>query len=322
MWRGSIIGLVVVLAMLLVAASATAALLPPPGGFRLQASNGYTLRGLSYDGDSRDENDALLLIFNRKGSAAFYVAQKDVVVTEESISADFGDLGSIDLHFVPTGQPRDDSPTCIRHPIEVDSGAYEGHVEFEGEEGFTAVHATRALGDAKFTIGLICAGSGNEGAGGNSPGGRLLAHRKLRSGNVTFEAWKNSPTRPTWFEASIEERRGALAIVRGVSSSARPSSFEFDVPAQSARVRPPSPFAGAGHFTRPGKQPGVLRGRLSVDFPGRSGVSVTGARGSLIRFVRNPGHPFLLSGGSTLLTWPSTKLSPIASARSSPRVLR
>jgi hypothetical protein len=322
MWRSSIIGLVVVMAMLLVAASAAAALLPPPGGFRLQASHGYSLRGLSFDGDSRDENDALLLIFNRKGSVAMYVAQKDVVVTGDAISADLGDLGSIDLHFVPTGQPRDDAPTCIHRPVEVDSGAYEGRVEFEGEERFTEVHATRALGDAKFTIGLICAGSGNEGAGGNSPGARLLAHRKLRSGKVTFEAWKNSPTRPAWFEASIEERRGALAIGRGVSSSAGPGSFEFDVPAQSARVRPSSPFAGSAHFTRAGKQRGVLRGRLSVDFPGRSGVSLTGARGGLIRFVKNPGHPFLLSGGPNLLAWPSTKPSPIASAMSSPLVLK
>ncbi|HEX5989968.1 MAG TPA: hypothetical protein VFY75_07140 [Solirubrobacterales bacterium] len=296
MGRRSIICLVVASAALSMAASvASAAQLPPPGGFQLPASNGYSLRALSYDGDSRGEHDSVLLFFSRKGSAALYFAQKGVEVTEESIAADLGGLGSVDLHFVPTGKAREEGPSCEPgQSVAVDSGVYEGRIDFEGEEGFTEVHAARARGSAQFVLSLLCGMSIDEGSGGRAPGARLRVHRRGPGGNVAFEAWKNSPTRPAWFEASIEERRGAIAVLRGVSAKAGSSSFEFDVPEQTALVRPPSPFDGTGRFDRAGKKPGRLQGSLSVDFPGRSNVSLGGIRGSLVRFVKNPSHPFLL----------------------------
>jgi hypothetical protein len=37
---------------------------------------------------------------------------------------------------------------------------------------------------------------------------------------------------------------------------------------------------------------GHLRGNLAIDFPGRSGVRLSGARGSLQRWVQTPSHPF------------------------------
>ncbi len=299
-------------------AVAATAQLPPPGGFRLPASNGYSLRVLSFDGDSHGEPDSVLLLFTRKGSAALYFTHKGADVTEESISADLGGLGSIDLRFVPTGKPREEAPSCEpKQTVAVDSGAYEGEVEFEGEEGFTEVHATRAPGDAHFVLNLICGMSVDEGSGGHSPGAQLRVHRRRQVGHVAFEAWKNSPTRPAHFEASIEERRGPVGVFRGISSSAGPGSFEFDVPAQSALVRPPSPFHGSARFVRPGRGPGKLQGGLSVDFPGHSNVPLAGTHGSLLRYVKNPGHQFQLAGSSTLLAWPSTKLSPIAFATSS-----
>lgn len=303
--------------VLTVAHIASAASLPPPGGFRLLAGNGYSLRALSYDGDPQGQPDSLLLLFSRQGSSALYFAQKGVEVTEESISAQVGGLGSIDLRFVPTGKPREEAPSCEpKQTVAVDSGSYEGRVAFEGEEGFTEVHATRAPGDAHFVLSLICGGGVDEGFGGHSPGARLLVHRRRQQGNVALEAWKNSPTRPAHFEASIGERRGALGIFRGISSSAGPRSFVFDVPAQSALVRPPSPFHGSARFVRPGKGPGRLQGGLEVDFPGRSNVSLAGARGGLLRYVKNPGHPFQLPGSPNLLAWPSPKPSPIGFATS------
>jgi hypothetical protein len=274
---------------------ASAASLPSPGGFRLPAGNGYSLRALSYDGDPNGQPDSLLLLFTRKGSAVLYFAHKGVEVTEESIAADLGGLGSIDLRFVPTGKPRDEAPSCDpKQTYAVDSGVYEGRVDFEGEEGFTEVHATRAPGDAQVVADLICADGADEGSGGNSPGAQLRVHRRRQHGNVSFEAWKNSPTRLAHFEASIEERRGAVGVVRGISSTAGPASFEFDVPAQTALIRPPSPFDGSARFVRRGQGRGTLRGSLSVDFPGHSNVPLAGTRGSMLRYVKNPSHPFLL----------------------------
>lgn len=298
MGRRSITCLVVAAVAGLTATSvAGAAQLPPPGGFQLPAGNGYSLRALSYDGDPRGEHDSVLLFFSRKGSAVLYFAQQGVEVTEESIAADFGGLGSVELHFVPTGKPREEAPSCKPgQSVAVDSGAYEGRVDFEGEEGFTEVHATRARGSAQFVLDLICGENGVEGVGGHSPGAQLRLHRRLPGGKVEFEAWKNSPTRPARFEASIEERRGAIGIFRGVSTKAGPQSFEFDVPGQTALLRPPSPFDGVGHFNQMGRRrPGKLHGNLSVDFPGRSNVSLEASRGSLIRYVKNPSHPFRLS---------------------------
>lgn len=297
MGRRSIICLAAATVVVLMAVStASAAQFPPPGGFQLPASNGYSLHALSYDGDSQGERDSVLLLFSRKGSAVLYFAQKGVEVTEESIAADFGGLGSVDLRFVPTGKARKEAPSCEpRQSIAFDSGAYEGRVDFEGEEGFTELHATGARGSAQFVLDLICGAGGHEGVGGNSPGAQLRVHRRLPGGNLSFEAWKNSPTRPARFEASIEERRDSIGIFRDVSTKAEAQSFEFDVPDQTALLRPPSPFDGIGRFNRAGNGKGRLHGNLSVDFPGRSNVLLKGSSGSLIRFVKNPSHPFLLS---------------------------
>src|SRR4051794_5387217 len=59
----------------LVGAAPAAAETPfPPGGFRLPASNGYSLHALSFDGDPRGEHDELILFFGRKGAGATYFA--------------------------------------------------------------------------------------------------------------------------------------------------------------------------------------------------------------------------------------------------------
>lgn len=315
--RSIICGAIATATVLMATAVASAAQLPPPGGFQLPASNGYSLRALSYDGEPRGEADSVLLLFSRKGSTVLYFAGKGVEVTEESIVADFGRLGAVDLHFVPTGSAREEAPSCEpRQSVAVDSGDYEGRVDFKGEKGFAEVHATRARGSAQLIANLICAETVVEGVGGNAPGAQLRVHRRLPGGNVAFEAWKNSPTRPARFGASIEERRGAIGILRGVSTKAGSQSFEFDVPDQTALLRPPSPFDGVGHFNRAGRRPGRLRGNLSVDFPGRPDVPLKGGRGSLIRYVKNPSHPFRLTARPSLLAWPSTKLSLIAFATS------
>jgi len=289
------VGLAVLVAGVMAPAAGSASL-PVPAAFSLPASNGYSLHAVWADGDPRGERDALLLFFSRKGSAAIYSVQQGVEATEDSISADLGALGSIDLRFVPTGQPRGLAPSCDpKQSVTFESGSYEGGIEFKGEEGFTEEHATSAPGNAQFFADLLCGGEIDEGFGGHSPGARLLVHRHRPGGNVSFEAWKNSPVRPAHFEASIEERRGPLAISRGVDLEAQARSFEFNVPAQSALVRPPSPFEGSARFVRPGQGPGSLRGGLEVDFPGRSNVSLAGARGGLLRYVNHPGHPFSLT---------------------------
>jgi hypothetical protein len=269
---------------------ASAASLFPPGGFRLPAGNGYSLHAIAFDGDPHERPDALLLFFGRKGSSAVYGALRKVEVTETSITADLGGLGSVDLHFAPSGQPRVERSTCDPEPIEFDSGFYEGRIEFEGEGGFTKVNAVRAPGEIRFGASLICSGSVNEGFGGHAPGALLSLRRR---GGLRFQVKTNSPTRPTRFTASIDEKRDGLGISRSVSAVAGPAAFDFDVPAQTALLNPSSPFQGTATFHRTSRRtPGRLRGSLTVDFPGRPNVPLGGSRGSLVRYVNHPSHPF------------------------------
>jgi hypothetical protein len=301
-----------VAALLAPSAAAGAAPITPPG-LRLETSNGYTLRALGFDGTPRGEADALRLSLTREGSGVIYAARKGVEVTETMVSADLGLVGAIDVHFVPSGPPKE-VVVCDSEPIEYQPGFYEGRVEIEGEEGFTEVDVTRAGGDIRFILEVVfCSRIFNEGVGGRSPGARLSVSRRWSRGSLQFQAVTNSPTRPARFSASITERRGDLRILRGVESTAGPGAFEFDVPAQSALVDPPAPFEGVARFRgSAGKGPGRLHGSLRVDFPGHSNVSLAGSRGGLERFVQNPGQVFRLRPRPNLPEWPSTKPSPLA----------
>lgn len=284
---GLIIGAMASMAVAVAGAAAYA-----PGGFRLEASNGYSIHALAFDGDPRSEHDGLLLFVSRKGSGATYFVQKNVQVTETTVSADLGTLGSIDLHFVPSGERGIERSACSSQPIEVETGSYEGRFDFRGEEGYAEAHRTRARGEIRLQASLICSSGGDEGSGGHSPGARLKMQRHWDSGRLEFEATKNSPTRPSRFRASIEEKRGALGIEREVEIAAGPGAFEFDVPNQSAMLKPPSPFSGSARFHRRKGQMGHLKGNLVVDFPGRSNVSLSGVQGSIERWAQNPSHPF------------------------------
>jgi hypothetical protein len=289
-WLGSIIGLAVG-----VAAPAAAATLPAPGGFRLSASNGYSIHAIAFDGEELGEHDEVIVFVGRKarGAAAYFV-EKGVVVTESTVFAPLGKLGLIDLRFVPSGRVRREASACDRQLFKFDSGFYEGRFDFRGEEGYTQAHRVRARGEIRIQASLLCSESINEGFGGHSPGARLQVRRRWPKGSLLLEVKKNSPIRPAYFEAWIEERSQAMAVTRAVTATGAAPAFEFDVPAQAARLAPPQPFAGIARFDRSGKEQGRLWGNLTVDFPGRSDVSLTGARGSLSRYVNNPSHPFRL----------------------------
>jgi hypothetical protein len=98
------------------------------------------------------------------------------------------------------------------------------------------------------------------------------------------------------FSASISERRGQLSIERAVETEAKPAAFDYDVAAGVATVTPPAPFDGEATYSRTPKGGASWHGNLSVDFPGRAGVPLTGpgTRASLVRAVQNPSHPFRL----------------------------
>jgi hypothetical protein len=266
---------------------------PPlvPPGFRLHASNGYMLSVLSLE-NPRGGRDWVYLTMRSRHAAVLYLAP--AVVGSTSIEADLGAIGRIDVNFVSSGESQEEHSDCGGKPVPVDTGHYEGIVDFVGEEGYSEVHASSARGEIKEALNLVCPGGPeSEGFGGHSPGARLtVAHSHGR--RFEFSAMKNSPTRPARFNASISERQGRLFIIRGVETTGAAGSFDFDVPSGTADVTPPKPFAGEASYLRPPGKKARWQGDLSVDLPGRADVRLTGAgtRASLVRAVLNPSHPF------------------------------
>jgi hypothetical protein len=216
------------------------------------------------------------------------------VIGPTSIDADLGAIGRIDIDFVSSGKSRTEHSDCDGKPVLVDTGRYEGTIDLVGEEGYSEVHAGSARGDAKGVLNLVCSGGPeSEGSGGHSPGARLtVVHRRGR--RFEFSAMKNSPTRPARFNASVSEHRGRLWILRDVGVTGAVGSFDFDVPSGTADVNPPEPFAGQASYFRSSGKKARWQGDLSVDFPGRANVRLTGVgtRASLVRAVLNPSHPF------------------------------
>jgi hypothetical protein len=269
---------------------ASAESLPAPPGFHLRASNGYSLR-VFVGGNADSGQGGVLILARSRNSTVLYAT--DAVVTETSVEADLGAVGRIDVHFVPSGKAKTERSECGGKPFTFDGGRYEGVIDFEGEHGYSEAHVTAAPGEAKFFLSLVCSQGGSEGIGGHAPGARLTADGKGRAG-VEFSAFKNSPIRPARFSASIEERRGRMEISRGVGVMAAPGAFAFDVPAGVASVEPPAPFSGRAEYSRHAGGRSTWAGDLSVDFPGRPDVPLTGTatRVSLERAVLNPSHPF------------------------------
>jgi hypothetical protein len=273
------------------APSAPAAPIVPPG-FKLKATNGYSLTVASFHKPGTDRGEVLALASTRD-AAVLYFAQ--ATVTDTSIDADLGAVGRIDVEFVSSGRTREERSQCGHRSVVVDSGRYVGTIEFNGEQGYSEARETEARGDAKFVLSLVCTKTGDEGFGGHSPGALLSVHR--RGGSFfEFEARKNSPSRPARFSASIDERHGPLSITRGVEAEAGPSAFDYDVAAGTATVSPPAPFDGEATFRRGSGKSASWHGDLSVDFPGRADVRLAGAgsHASLVRAVQNPSHPFRL----------------------------
>lgn len=291
MRRWGIVGLVVAMALGGQPAAAGAAEPLPPFAFRLEASNGFAVRAFfGVDPTGRGGIDLFVL---KRGQGVMYAAPAKV--DETSVSADLGPLGSIDVHFVPSGGTVRSGERCASEPFDLEAGAYEGSIVLHGEEEYTQAEASRAPGDFRFLEQLVCGESGSsEGVGGRSPGALLTVHRKVGASRLRFSVRKNSPTRVARFEAEITERRGPLTVSRWLASVAPPSAFSYDFAAKAARVAPLPPFSGSLAYDGSRGRYRRVHGRPAIDFPGRSNVRLAGPRtaAGMVRAVLNPGHPF------------------------------
>jgi len=199
-------------------------------------------------------------------------------VTEGAIQAPLGALGEIAVTFHPSGKAQKERPECGGKPYSVDSGYYEGTIDFHGEEDFTQFEATRVPGDLGFLANFSCPGVVSGGTSGPlEPGAKLdvNAHGSKLGPHLTVI--KNGPKARAHYELEVAEERNGVSIARFANLIAPASTFNYDSKVRTATIKPPAPFSGSAKFRRGAEPTNRWTGNLTVDLPGRAGVTLTGS---------------------------------------------
>lgn len=288
--------------------------------FDLKASHGYRLFVIA-SSEAEYRRGRVVIWATRKKDSVIYVAPAEV--TDTTVDADLGNLGTITLQFEPSGKLEKTAPVCNPDSTATfEGGHYVGSFKFHGEEGFTDLSVSRIRFDLHPFLDLLCAGAGSgEAFGRGVRGARLTARGWVGKAKVALKALQNRPGARVNLEASLWEKRGAIGIQRSIERIYPASAFHFDPLLRTAELRPPAPFAGAAVFRRGAAKPNRWRGDLGVDLPGRSDVPLAGEaiHAHLIharRIIERADRPDA-AARPNLLAWPSTKLWPTASATSS-----
>lgn len=256
--------------------------------FTLHGSHGYLITVVGFLGS----NQSVTLYAERGPASVEYTVPG--TVTEEELVANFGALGSIALHFEPSGRKREAIEYCdSTHPtVAVSTGTFVGTIDFRGERGYTRVSATRAQGG----VGNSHALAGNrENAECRSfmVGGGAMKKAEFAS----LEAWSRKEglyftaiattsvegsTAPSATGSNVLVGAGSytkeneLEISRSVVIAAPVADFGFDDPLDRATVDPPAPFTGKATFRKTAGGKTSWSGSLAVPIPGLGRVPLTG----------------------------------------------
>lgn len=245
---------------------------------QLKGSKGYSI---SLSGD----RETVTLIAERKGSSVSYTANGFASPTR--IKAKLGRLGHVSMRFHSHGDPRRipfPQGECRGGTETVDSGTWVGRIDFNGEQAYTGVHATRARGTVTNSEKLTC--SNHEDKGNKSLGFQwmiLSASSKARAiFSTAFQI--TSETHPDLDSSSfgallLEVHRRGLSIARSINVAAESDAFALNEEGghiASATLAPPAPFQGTATFQRTRGSKGFWTGTLVGDFPGRGEVTLAG----------------------------------------------
>jgi hypothetical protein len=140
---------------------------------------------------------------------------------------------------------------------------FRGRIRFEGENGYTTIHADQAKGAYFF-------GKAGCSRGHRARGTFLTA----KSGPLEFFAGKyKSDPRHSYLYASEEETAGRVSIERSAGNY-RGAVFDFNSDFTTAHVEPSEgPLSGSADFAAPDE----WTGDLTASFPGEPPVALTGA---------------------------------------------
>jgi len=221
------------------------------------------------------------------GASSIYYARGSSADPTE-VDTPLGRLGRISVSFRPSGETHVTAlrsgacawPTRIVRRL----GTFTGTIEFQGEDGYTSVEATRARGSVGTPLPSGCSTAPAAGRGDDDA--RLAATHRLGSGTTVLRvvnrragtSFKATTTDTgVAFLATLEERLGdGLIVSRRAFAGAPATTFSFDRGLTAARVKPPAPFSGSARFESGGQRPGERwAGNLRATFPGVS-VPMTG----------------------------------------------
>jgi hypothetical protein len=253
--------------------------------FQLKASNGYRVFVLASRPPGKAKGRMVMFVGKRGGTVIYGTS---ATVEETGIRADLGELGRIDLEYVPLKGKEKYSCGSEGEVSYLRRGEYRGIFDLHGEEGYTEARTTRLSADESLLFDLVCGEivvSFGDSTGPGLPGARLNA--ALRQGGdsaLTFEIKKNRPAAPAAFSVSVRERRGKVQIKREIDGLVGAGGFRYDPRLRTATVSPPAPFDGSATFRREAPRRNRWTGDLTVDLPGRSDTPLIdpGFRTSLV----------------------------------------
>jgi hypothetical protein len=242
----------------------------PPVGFKLQGSHGYSIVGEAFL-EQGLPHAFLTLTVTRGNEFASY--QAPAQVTADSIHADLGSLGRVDLALRRSGLVKPLKVPCFGHRETFEPGIWEGVIEFDGEGGYTRARATRTAALPYLALlggSRICRGqSSGESRSANLPGARLAGISYANGRILKFKFNKNRPGGKTLFNASLAERRDGIRIFRELSGVAPAGAFRYGPLLRTATLSPPAPFSGSARLTRqPNGVSPLIAGDLTLAFPG------------------------------------------------------
>jgi hypothetical protein len=259
--------------------------------FKIMASNGYSVSVSGSIGAPKPIRGVTLTARNSSGASVSYLAQG--VATEKRIEASFGALGRISVRFHPSQPARlvRRAQNC-RGPGElVHEGHFVGTIQFEGEQGYTALHASRARGQVTRSFKEVC----SEGGAGQSGPIRWTmldatstapVQTSFEANGLSYQPRPHGPSRFCVFLASIYERQPplkpggpGLSVIRSILATARLSAISTTTSGRvitSALVTPPAPFTGTAYYTKGQGSQGSWSGSLAANFPGRGELRLAG----------------------------------------------
>lgn len=263
--------------------------LPEANGYSISVSSSHTSTQIEVAEGRSGPKHLVVSDYTFRGSAS-----------KRGIHADLGRFGAIAMRFEPSGEVRTAKPPKLskgcRGPRKIvrHLGTFTGTFRFDGGDGYTTAEATEvsgSVGDPEaFICGFVVGGPGR---------GHHHRHRHIRppspylgattthNGLGFAAAVLGEHGKRVSFVASSTEKDGRASIWRWASVAGSRSEFQFDHGLSTATVTPPPPFSGTATFERgsKGSQPS-WSGSLSVSFPGRPEVPLTGANFTFVLFSR------------------------------------